>query len=102
MAASPIVEPGSYVLVCFVPSPDGIPHLAKGMVWPLTVAEEPSGAPEPDVDVEMELADYDFKLSQEVAPGEQTIRVTNAAKDRPHEVVLARLQSGKDVEAVIE
>lgn len=96
------LQPGSYVLACFIPSPDGVPHLAKGMVWPLTVTEEASGAPEPDVDVEMELTDYDFKLSQEVAPGEQTIRVTNAAEDRPHEVVLARLQPGKDVEAVIE
>ena len=31
-------EPGDYVAVCFIPGRDGIPHLAKGMVVPFTVA----------------------------------------------------------------
>jgi hypothetical protein len=30
-------EPGEYVLVCFVPGRDGIPHVMKGMVTPVTV-----------------------------------------------------------------
>ena len=29
--------PGDYVLVCFVPGRDGIPHVMKGMVTPVTV-----------------------------------------------------------------
>src|SRR5918992_3519091 len=29
--------PGNYLLVCFIPSPDGQPHLAKGMVRSLQV-----------------------------------------------------------------
>jgi hypothetical protein len=28
------LEPGNYALLCFVPGPDGIPHVAKGMVRP--------------------------------------------------------------------
>ena len=29
--------PGNYALVCFVPGPDGVPHVMKGMVAPVTV-----------------------------------------------------------------
>src|SRR5687767_1046211 len=29
------LKPGQYVLLCFVPSHDGVPHLAKGMVKPI-------------------------------------------------------------------
>lgn len=32
------LEPGNYLLVCFVPDPaDGTPHIVKGMVKPLTI-----------------------------------------------------------------
>src|SRR5690242_1212225 len=31
------LEAGAYMLVCWVPSPDGRPHVMKGMVKPLTV-----------------------------------------------------------------
>ncbi|MET0458575.1 MAG: hypothetical protein ABW195_04975 [Ilumatobacteraceae bacterium] len=30
-------EPGDYVLICFVPDQEGIPHLGQGMVTPFTV-----------------------------------------------------------------
>jgi uncharacterized cupredoxin-like copper-binding protein len=30
-------EPGDYVLICFIPGRDGIPHVAKGMVTDITV-----------------------------------------------------------------
>jgi hypothetical protein len=31
------LEPGTYWLVCFFPSPDGTPHIARGMVTQITV-----------------------------------------------------------------
>ena len=31
------LQPGQYLFLCFVPSADGIPHLAKGMIKPLQV-----------------------------------------------------------------
>ncbi len=31
------LTPGVYALVCFVPTPDGIPHFAKGMVEEIIV-----------------------------------------------------------------
>lgn len=31
------LEPGNYALLCFIPGPDGVPHLARGMVSEITV-----------------------------------------------------------------
>jgi len=28
------LEPGSYAMLCFVPTPDGVPHVMKGMIQP--------------------------------------------------------------------
>jgi uncharacterized cupredoxin-like copper-binding protein len=90
------LEPGNYVMLCFVPDPDGIPHVAKGMVRPLTVTPRtgPDGA-EPDADVVMKLVDYDFELSKPLAAGRHTIRIDNAGPQE-HEVVFVKLESGKE------
>src|SRR5437762_6625612 len=32
-----MLEPGSYVFVCWIPSLDGVPHVMKGMLHPLLV-----------------------------------------------------------------
>lgn len=31
------LEEGSYMVACFIPSQDGVPHIAKGMIQPLTI-----------------------------------------------------------------
>jgi hypothetical protein len=38
-------SPGSYVLACFIPSPDGTPHFAMGMLADLAVGEGNTPAP---------------------------------------------------------
>jgi hypothetical protein len=38
------LEAGTYVLACFIPSPDGVPHLAKGMLMPIQVSPVSRGA----------------------------------------------------------
>lgn len=89
------LEPGNYAIVCFVPSPDGTPHIAKGMMRPLTVVPSTTPpAPEPDADVTMKLTDYAFTMSKPLTAGKHVIRVENSGP-QPHEVVLARLAPGK-------
>jgi hypothetical protein len=93
------LAPGHYAVVCFIPSPDGVMHAAKGMIQPLEVtggAAAPS-ASLPAADVTMKLSDYDFKTSQSLTPGRRTILVENAGP-QPHEVVLLKLAPGKSVE----
>src|ERR1043166_8640511 len=35
--ATQVLEPGSYLFVCWIPSLDGVPHVMKGMMHPLVV-----------------------------------------------------------------
>ncbi|MGH7559840.1 MAG: hypothetical protein ACRENB_02345 [Gemmatimonadales bacterium] len=88
---------GGYAVVCVIPSPDGTPHVAKGMARPLTVVAGTSSAALPTPDVTVTLTDYDFQFSAPLTPGRHVIRIQNAA-DQPHELVFFKLNPGKTVE----
>jgi hypothetical protein len=97
-----VLAPGNYLLVCFVPGADGLPHVTKGMVRPITVT--PSTAPaaaEPSADVTITLRDYAFDLSKPLTAGKHVIRVESDGS-QPHEVVLVKLPPGKTVEDVMK
>src|SRR5262245_47635565 len=49
------LEPGNYVLLCFIPSPDGTSHFMKGMMKPLMVTGASATPVEPNADVTMRL-----------------------------------------------
>jgi hypothetical protein len=92
------LEPGTYVMLCFIPAADGMPHVMKGMSKPITVTgPAPAGGAEPTADAVVTLKDYDFTLSKPLAAGKQTIRVDNAGP-QPHEVAVIRLKPGKTPE----
>ena len=97
--ATSVLAPGQYVYICFIPSPDGVMHAAKGMIRPFTVtgAESAPAVQQPTPDVTFTLTDYDFQASQPLKAGRQTIMVENAGP-QPHEVVLLKLAPGKKVE----
>lgn len=84
---------GNYLLVCFVPSPDGVPHIAKGMSRALVVAGTAAAAPLPG-DVEIKLTDYAFGLSKPLTAGQHVIRVVNDGQQW-REVMVIRLAPGK-------
>jgi uncharacterized cupredoxin-like copper-binding protein len=99
------LAPGNYLLVCFVPSADHVPHIAKGMSRPMVVTGSAvADASLPAADVEIKLTDYAFGLSAPLAAGQHVIRVVNTAQ-QTHEVQVVRLAPGKtgaDVAAWIE
>lgn len=89
------LEPGTYMLVCWVQSPDGRPHVMKGMVKPLDVTVKGStAAAEPTPDVTMTLDDYSFEVSSPIKAGRRTIRFENRAS-QSHEAVIAKLLPDK-------
>ncbi|MBD0321208.1 MAG: hypothetical protein ICV87_12785 [Gemmatimonadetes bacterium] len=89
------LAPGSYALLCFVPSSDGVPHLMKGMVKPITVTPADARAfPVDEPDARITLRDYSYEIAPAIASGLRTIRVANHA-EQPHEVILVRLAPGK-------
>ncbi len=100
--AAQMLGPGSYVLVCWIPSLDGVPHVMKGMMHPLvvTAGAEPAPAAEPAADVTIKLTDYDFQLSQPLTAGKHVVRVENTGA-QAHEIVIAALSAGKTLQDFI-
>jgi len=97
-----LLAAGNYVLICFIPAADGVPHAMKGMVRGLVVAPSTAApAAEPTPTATMTLSDYKFDLSTPLKSGQNVIRVENSA-DQPHEAVIFKLAPGKtqkDMEA---
>ena len=95
--ATGVLEPGQYVVVCWIPSLDGVPHVLKGMLHPLTVtgaATARAEEAESPADVTMKLTDYDFQLSSPLTHGKRVVRVENTGA-QAHEIVIAALAPGK-------
>ena len=88
------LAPGNYVMVCFISDQNGVPHLALGMVSPLTVTSATGPlAAEPAPDLNMNMIDFGFELSAPISAGTQAILVTNNG-EQEHEAFLVQLSPG--------
>ena len=74
------LAPGNYALLCFLPSPKGVPHVNLGMISGFTVSGD-SGDKAPSTDGAITATDKSFDVS-ELASGEQTIKLENTAKTK--------------------
>lgn len=89
------LEPGEYVMICFIPSPgEHAPHASKGMVNSFTVTEGGERRPMPKGDVTIKLTDYHFGISKPLTAGKHLINVENGA-EQSHEIVMVKLNEGK-------
>ncbi|MBE7555936.1 MAG: hypothetical protein HS126_33195 [Anaerolineales bacterium] len=102
------LSPGQYVLLCFLPSHDGVPHLAKGMLKPIEVVahtdHDHPDVSEPKADAMVKLLDFSFVLPSEIKAGEQLWQVVNEGS-QPHEVLIIKLAEGKtmaDLQAFVQ
>ncbi len=85
---------GEYLLTCIIPTQQGVPHLALGMVKPLTVkGVKATLVSEPKAGLTITTADFRFAQSESISAGLHTIRVTNRGS-MPHEVVVVKLNPG--------
>lgn len=94
------VAPGEYAIICFVDTPDHVPHVMKGMAHALHVGPAPAGAA-PAVsrpaDLTITLSNYKFDLSDSVTAGSHSIDVV-VTGDQPHEIAIFRLLPGKTMQ----
>lgn len=88
--------PGTYVIACFVESPDGTPHLAKGMLAFFQVSGPAASAGRLRAAGDITLNDFSITLPQGFT-GRGTYRVVNRGA-QPHEVAIVRLAPGKTVQ----
>jgi mannose-6-phosphate isomerase-like protein (cupin superfamily) len=91
------IPEGQYLLLCFVASPDGVPHFAKGMAVPIIVTASSTHAAEPQADLSVVLTDFAFTMPAQIKAGHQVWKVTNRGA-QPHEIVIARLMPGKTLQ----
>jgi hypothetical protein len=92
------VEAGEYVLLCFIPNSEGVPHFSLGMLTGFTVSDgEASAVPEPDVTY---TADSEgLQGPGELEAGETSIEIVNdSATSR--EVSLLKIAEGKTLDDV--
>lgn len=88
------LQPGEYTLLCAIPSPDGQPHMVKGMMRSLVVTQGSSTAILPATDITVKLTDFDFEFSAPLTAGHHVVRVENAGLQM-HEMVMVKLAPGK-------
>jgi plastocyanin len=91
------LAPGNYAFLCFISGADGIPHVAKGMIAPLTVTGTASTDTVPAGDASVTAKDFSFEVAGPVAAGEHTFTFTNNGP-QPHEAGIVKLTGGMTVD----
>lgn len=98
------LEPGTYVMECYVKTADGTFHTSLGMMLPITVTGVPSGGSAPDAGIEITLSNFQIAVEGEVTPGEHTVAVH--FEEHPefglgNDVHVVRLEAGTDLDEVV-
>ena len=70
-----LLEPGDYVMECYVVTPEGEFHGSLGMLRPLIVTEENTGLEPPEADVRITLSNYAMQTEGDLSAGEHVIAV---------------------------
>jgi hypothetical protein len=91
------LQPGNYAMLCLVDIPGGVPHVARGMIRPLTVTASAARAKAPTADISIGLKEYAFELSKPVTAGSHTFEVRNTGA-QDHEIEVIKLEPGKTME----
>jgi len=95
------LEPGTYAMYCFVKSPDGRAHLAKGMSRRLVVSGDSTGATEPEADVEVTVGGDAVDQEGALSPGTNTIAARFDEESKGYQTIhLIRVEDDTDLEAV--
>ena len=91
------LKEGDYVLMCWIPDKNGVPHVALGMQKALFVRDgKPTKVSTPKPSLTVKQVDYQFILSKRIESGFHTIEVMNHGT-QPHELVVVRLAPGATV-----
>lgn len=95
------LTPGTYAFLCFFTAPDGLPHVAKGMIAQLEVSGTSSGGALPTGDAAVTAKDFAFEVAGPVAAGEHTFTFKNDGP-QPHEAGVIKLAPGVTAEQIVE
>ena len=91
-AMSRELEEGSYAFFCFLPSPDGQPHIAHGMIQGFEVTGT-SDAKLPTPDAVVTATDEGFEVP-DISAGTHAVEFRNEGT-KPHEFAVVSFEPGK-------
>lgn len=97
------LEPGDYVVECYMKTDEGEFHGMEGMVDPLTVTEERSEDSPPEADLRLIATNSSLELEGEATPGRHTVALHIAERPEEgfgHNVHVARLPEDVEPDAV--
>ncbi len=100
------LEPGTYIMECYMKTKEGKFHGELGMVRPLTVLGKVSDMKEPDdADIDLTLSNYKIESKGKFSPG--THRVAVHFKEHPqyglgNDVHLVQLKEETDIDKIKE
>ncbi len=95
------LEPGTYIVECYVKSPDNTFHTSLGMARQLTVTSAQSGAAEPQADLEITFGDSGMQAPSSVPAGRHTVAVhyqKAASGILANDVHVVRLKEGQSAQ----
>lgn len=95
------LEPGEYVIDCWVKAPSGAIHLAIGMTRPIRVTEQPSTHSPADPDVTIHVRAGEVESDGELQAGTSTIAIGTGDDVQADNVHLIRMTADTDPDAVI-
>ena len=90
------IEAGEYVVLCFLPSPQGEPHFSLGMIEQFTIAEG-EGGEAPDADATFTATDDGLDGPETLPAGVTALEVVNDSSIS-REAILVKLKDGKTLE----
>lgn len=99
------LEPGTYVMECYVKTPQGTWHTSRGMLREVTVMPEGTNASPPEPDATITLSNYQIDVSGTLEPGTQTIAVNVTENPEGfiyHDLNLFRLEQGTSVQEITQ
>jgi len=85
-----LLEPGRYMISCFIQAPDGTLHVMKGMFGQIDVDGEPLAASPPAGALRITAREYALEPSRRLRAGTTTIEFVNAGTQE-HDLQFVRL-----------
>jgi len=95
------LEPGRYMLSCWITAPDGQLHVMKGMFAQLDVAGEPVRTVHPRPTLRITAREYSLEVSRAIRAGVTTVEFVNDGKQE-HDLQIVRLDDGTSASRVAE
>lgn len=96
------LDAGQYLLICAIPTEEGIPHFALGMQAVLEVTEGPGDDTPPEADATVNLVEMAFDgLPTDATDGTHIWEVTDAGTQL-HEIVILQLAEGVTIDQAMQ